>query len=766
MADTPMRLERPAAADASRSLAGGPTAYEAVVARAERLALADDDTVVLEPAASPAVDVPLSLPASTEQAQGDRSPERLPMPVAAAAPSSERAPVQAVAGAELAAMFSASPPEDDAAASPLAVMQPLSKAPSSSFSAMVPVRLSSTADRESVALSSSPVTIAELSLPTEELAPERPLMHRLSEGRLALAKERGGSEETEQAVQRALRWLAAHQSADGRWDADGFENECGECGGVTDVVADNALTGMSLLCFLGAGHTHTRPGPYQDNVRRGLRWLVSRQSDNGDLRSDETMYSHGIATIALSESLTLTADSALEDPVRRAARFIDRSRQRNRGGWRYDPGHEGDTSVLGWQVMALKSAQMAGVDVPAAALRSAREWLRRVDSRSRPGLYSYQPGMEPTASMTAEAMFTQLLLGIEPADPRLKASAEFILDELPDWDENPNTYFWYYASLALLQQQGPAWETWNAAVSHELVAHQRKDGRAAGSWDPVGEWAKVGGRVYQTAICTLILEVYYRYLPLYSPEAAGPLEHLGEEVVGAIRGKVTDSATGGPIAGSAVRLSLAEEPPVSATSNDQGEYVLGIPQVPEHFAVSASAPGYVPSTRSVRRDDLNGDVLDVDFQLERLEEGVVVLEAEPQVHHLGDNEFDGQINSQFQKRAEGDRYETTFELPADRLQEGLNRAEVVLLAKGVQRRHRIVINGTTLDQRLEEAPEDGSFGEFVAPLSPEFLTAGTNRLEIIAAPSSSDIDDFEFVNIRIRLSRGATEPSIAEPQTP
>jgi hypothetical protein len=587
-------------------------------------------------------------------------------------------------------------------------------------------------------------------LPREELLPDRPLMQRFAEDRLEIAKRMGGSEATERAVERALNWLAAHQSSDGRWDADGFEAGCGECGGVTEVAADNALTGLSLLCFLGAGHTHTRPGPYQDHVRRGLEWLLSRQAKNGDLRSDETLYSQGIATIALSEAYAMTGDSRLADPVERAARFIERARSKSEGGWRYDPGQAGDTSVLGWQVMALKSAQMAGVDVSAAAFKAAREWLDKVRDRSRPGLYAYQPGHGSTPSMTAEAMFTQFLLGLAPGDPTMARSAAFLLENLPNWDKEPNTYYWYYASLALLQRHGPEWEKWNEAVSRELMENQRQDGRAAGSWDPVGEWAEVGGRVYQTAICTLTLEVYYRYLPLYSPSASAPSADLPEDALGLIHGTVKDSHSGAPVTGATVRLSL-DAPDVTATTDQEGRYGLTAPDVPDHFALSAFAEGFVPATAALDRDQLDDGRLEVNFHLDRINDAVVVIEAEPQVHHLGDDRFDGPINSQFQKKSEGAHYFTTFTMTESQLAAAAGRGEIVLLAKGVQRQHRIVINGATLEQRLNQAPEDGSFGEFAAEFEASLLHAGANTLEVVAAPSSSDIDDFEFVNIRIRL---------------
>ena len=112
-------------------------------------------------------------------------------------------------------------------------------------------------------------------------------------------------------------------------------------------------------------------------------------------------------------------------------------------------------------------------------------------------------------------MFVQQLLGARPDQRHMRASAEYILQHPPRWDIDPNTYYWYYATLALFQHQGVPWERWNEAVKGQLLAHQIKDGSAAGSWNPEDRWSQVAGRVYQTAMCTLTLEVYYRYLPSF-----------------------------------------------------------------------------------------------------------------------------------------------------------------------------------------------------------------------------------------------------------
>lgn len=35
------------------------------------------------------------------------------------------------------------------------------------------------------------------------------------------------------------------------------------------------------------------------------------------------------------------------------------------GGWRYLPGQRGDMSMFGWQLMALRGAEVAGIGIPA-----------------------------------------------------------------------------------------------------------------------------------------------------------------------------------------------------------------------------------------------------------------------------------------------------------------------------------------------------------------------------------------------------------------
>lgn len=605
------------------------------------------------------------------------------------------------------------------------------------------------ADSAARALTLPDVLPPDLALPNEFEPVENPFEQRAAEQRTDVIQRMGGSDRTERAVAMALDWLARHQSDDGRWDGGGFDAACGRCGGQTAITADIGLTGLSLLAFLGADHTHFKDGPYRAHVNRGLLWLLQQQRRNGDLRGDETMYSHAIAAIALSEAYAMTGDPRLRDAVARAIDFIDKARNPRDGGWRYDPGQPGDTSVLGWQVMALKSARLAGFEPPYASLNAARRWLDAVSEPGAPGLYAYQPGQSPTPSMTAEGMFVQQLLGAAPDDPRMSQSADYLMENLPDWDSQSNTYYWYYATLAMFQHQGPQWERWNEAVTRELLRHQITDGPAAGSWDPAGEWALKGGRIYQTALGALMFEVYYRYLPLYSAALSQP----PDDAIGAIRGRVVDRQTNQPLAGAAVRLDLPQRDSVTATTDAQGVYVMFAPRVPDHFAVSASKAGFVPASANVAASQLRGAALKLDFSLERESADVVAVEPVPDVHHLGNNRFEGRINSQFQKSSEGRVHDALFTLTDLQVVPYIQGVEIRLMAKGVQCPHIIRINGRELDARLDQAPPDGSFGEFVARIDPAWLRQGDNRLQIEAVSCRGDLDDFEFVNVQFHLQR-------------
>lgn len=336
--------------------------------------------------------------------------------------------------------------------------------------------------------------------------------------RVEVVKREGGTTLTEAAVSRGLRWLAMHQNRDGSWSLHRFNHAPGcSCNG-TGVNSDAAGTSLALLPFLGAGQTHL-VGRYRESVSSGLRWLLQHQREDGDLRSNPSgntgMYAHGQATIVLCEAYLMTGDEKLKDPAQRALNFIIEA-QHVGGGWRYRPGEPGDTSVVGWQVMALQSGRAAKLEVPEVTMELAGHYLDSASSRGG-ALYAYQPGHTPKAAMTAEGLLCRMYLGWKAEDPGLREGVEFLRSKhLPDVNQ-PNIYYWYYGTQTFHHYGGNAWKEWNDKMRDILISSQARSGHKAGSWNawPGDSHARSGGRIYVTALATCVLEVYYRHLPIF-----------------------------------------------------------------------------------------------------------------------------------------------------------------------------------------------------------------------------------------------------------
>ncbi len=338
---------------------------------------------------------------------------------------------------------------------------------------------------------------------------------RTPEQRRDLARAHGGTLESEQAVERALDWLAAHQLPSGGWSLVHDGGECrGRCknNGTKGRFAP-AATGLSLLAFLGAGYTH-QDGKHRETVRQGVYFLLQilEETPNGGSylhQSDRGMYNHGIATFALCEAYQLTGDQDLKRPAQQAIDFIVSS-QNHRGGWGYLPKQPGDLTLSGWQIMALKSAWAAGLDVPASTILRIDPFLDSQQVES--GVYfGYgRPGRSPTC--TAIGLLVRLFRGMSHTDPRALEGAQFLRKM---GRSNGDAYFNYYATLYLFHIGGTIWDTWNPEMRDHLVRTQATSGHEAGSWYFENPYGKEGGRVYTTAMCAMTLEVYYRFAPIY-----------------------------------------------------------------------------------------------------------------------------------------------------------------------------------------------------------------------------------------------------------
>lgn len=335
---------------------------------------------------------------------------------------------------------------------------------------------------------------------------------RSAEQRQKLAEAEGGSAASESAVERGLKWLAKHQDKDGHWSLHQFPavGDCkGQCTRPGNVNSDAAGTGFGLLPFLGAGYTHTS-GKYQKTVREGLDWLIDDQTKEGTFRScgAGTLYAHGVASIALCEAYAMTKDLKLKLPAQRAIDYIVRA-QHVQGGWRYQPSMAGDTSVTGWQVIALRSAQQGGLRVPKDVMTKTSRFLDSVQSDPKGSGYRYMPGGGMTNAMIAEGLLCRIYTSWNSKRPGLDAGVQNLLTHPPR--NGGEFYYWYYATQVMHHYGGEPWREWNPAMRDLLIELQSSAGHESGSWAPQGGHDASGGRVYATSLALLTLEVYYRH---------------------------------------------------------------------------------------------------------------------------------------------------------------------------------------------------------------------------------------------------------------
>jgi len=376
--------------------------------------------------------------------------------------------------------------------------------------------------RTDTAIASSPGDDEEPSAPVDLADLKVQLLERAGTQRFL---EAGGTQESEEAVQLGLQWLAAQQRADGSWP---IEPRTGHTRGANHVTG----TAFALLPFLARGETHRGAqdfNTYSKQVERGLRYLLAQQRPDGLLPGGSGMYTHAVAAIALCEDFGMTADPQLRGPCQKAIDYILRAQDPSGGGWRYAPRQAGDLSVTSWALMALKSGQIAGLQVPRDAVEKAQRFL---ESTARPdGGYNYMPGdvghsnPRPAVMTAAGIVCRQYLVnqsgGGQPAQAARQHGLDLLLKHPPKLTVK-NYYYWYYATYALLGSGGEAWREWNPQVRDLLVSMQDRgttNPALKGSWDPAGSGPIDGaGRVGVTALALLTLEVYYRHLPLNRPE--------------------------------------------------------------------------------------------------------------------------------------------------------------------------------------------------------------------------------------------------------
>jgi len=305
---------------------------------------------------------------------------------------------------------------------------------------------------------------------------------------------------------KALRWLKARQQPDGSWEG-------------TDRAA---MTGLALLTFLAHGETPEKK-EFGDTVERAIRYLLGVQRSDGAFSAN--VYAHAIAVSAIGEASALTRMMILNEALDRGLAVIFAGQQEAGGyDYQYARGTRSDTSVAGWQMQAMKAGLLAGHsdDRMAAAIRRGVDFLKH-QAWAADGsgfVYASTPGRAAesggTWSMTAVGTLCLTLLGEGSEGAWLRRGLKRLETGGPAWegaDSKKPVYSWYYATQAKFHAGGRDWADWNRHFARALMASQQADGH----WE--GGDHDAGTHVYTTTLSTLMLEVYYRYLPSYAVSA-------------------------------------------------------------------------------------------------------------------------------------------------------------------------------------------------------------------------------------------------------
>ncbi len=363
---------------------------------------------------------------------------------------------------------------------------------------------------------------------------------RSSEGRQAQIRKYGGNAASEKAVELALEWLARHQRSDGGWSLDhtiggGKFRDKNNPG---DREARLGATALALLPFLGHGDTH-KVGKYKKVVRGGLEFLMRNGKAQGRGISwhepGGSMYSHGLVSIVFGEAYAMSGDRELAPFAQGSIWFIEDAQDPQGGGWRYTPREPGDTSAVGWQLMAIKSGKMSGLDFNLNTIKLAERFLDSV-SIANGACYGYmdpptrnQDGSLPAGrkGTTSVGLLCRMYMGWDRENPGLTDGVKYLERLGPsvgtkDFPNRVNMYYNYYATQVMKHWGGSEWDEWNRVMRDFLVDSQDTEGTKKGSWywNSKSHSDVVGGRLYMTALATMTLEVYYRYLPLYGDAAA------------------------------------------------------------------------------------------------------------------------------------------------------------------------------------------------------------------------------------------------------
>jgi hypothetical protein len=312
--------------------------------------------------------------------------------------------------------------------------------------------------------------------------------------------------ETLKAVRAGLDFLARTQSGDGGWHDT--------AGGQAYPVA---VSSLAATAFLASGNTPTR-GRYAPNVQLAVDYLLGCSTATGLITSasqdsGQPMHGHGFALMFLASVYGMEAKQSLrlrsEEVIKKGVALTARG-QSGAGGWTYIPASGDEGSVTVTQVQALRAAHNAGFLVPKGTIEEAVRYIERCSTPEGGICYSLGSGGGPRLAISAAAIATLYNAGEYDA-PIARRCLDYVWLEFKGhegWSKAGHDYYTHlYASQAFYMSGDKYWDVYFPATRDQLLKMQSQED---GSWDGDGI-----GKTYGTAIALIVLQLPYKYLPVY-----------------------------------------------------------------------------------------------------------------------------------------------------------------------------------------------------------------------------------------------------------
>ena len=323
----------------------------------------------------------------------------------------------------------------------------------------------------------------------------------------------------EQAVHRAVPFLIRLQKADG---------------GIYEQQYSTSMTALSVMALCAVGYLPSDPGPEGDALRKAIAFLLDEQRVDPTgyygIKDGGRMYGHGIISLVLADLLGMGVNEEQDRLIRqrldKAIQVILAAQERKQpgnphyGGWRYTPdAADSDLSVTIWQLLALRAAKNAGVDVPKKAIDAAVGYLKRSYQSPRGGdgqptnlksACAYQPGGGPNFPMGSAGLLALQVCGEYDA-PEVRGAADWLKEQKLTPSGGFFFYGTYYYAQGMHQRGGEYAETARRNVTAVLLREQQPDG----GWVAATDQERAAGRIYATTMAVLSLSVQYHFLPIY-----------------------------------------------------------------------------------------------------------------------------------------------------------------------------------------------------------------------------------------------------------